>query len=108
MAVATLPAFTLDGAAGHSFAGTSTRYALPGSSLVTDAIVVLTNVGTLPVWVALGGSTVTVAVGAGSLVMPGQARVLALGSNTYIAGIVQGASTYYSGANGILHVETGN
>ena len=69
---------------------------------------VLTNVGTLPVWVALGGSTVTVAVGAGSLVMPGQVRVLALGSNTYIAGIVQGASTYYSGANGILHVETGN
>ena len=50
----------------------------------------------------------TVAVGAGSIVMPGQARVLALGSNTYIVGIVQGASTYYSGANGILHVETGN
>ena len=108
MAVATLAAFTLDGAAGHSFAGVSTRYALPGTTVGSDTLVVLTNVGTLPVWVALGGSTVTVAVGAGSLVMPGQVRVLALGSTTYIAGIIQGASAYASGQNGILAVETGS
>jgi hypothetical protein len=99
-----LSSFTIDGAKGMAFGSTSSRVALPGTP-ANDALVVVTNVGSLPVYVALGGNTVVAAVGTSALVLAGQQRVFALGSATYIAGIVSGSN---SGQNGILAVETGN
>jgi hypothetical protein len=108
MAVATLPALTLDGVKGASFGTFSTRVLLPGTNVSGDTLAVVTNVGTVPVYILLGGNTVTSTVATGSPVMPGQQRVYAIGSATYLAGIIQGGSTYFSGPQGILVVETGN
>ena len=108
MAVATLPAFTPDGAVGAAFGAVSSNILLPGTDVTGDSLVIVTNLGTVPVFVALGSSTVAATVAAGSPVQPGQQRVYARGSATYLAGIVQGASTYNTGINGILSIETGN
>jgi hypothetical protein len=109
MAVQTLPAFTPDGAVGAAFTGASSRVQLPGAQVGgTDTLVVVTNIGSLPVYVALGSSTVTAAVGTSFLVLPGRQRVFAIGTATYLAGIIQGASAYASGVSGICAIETGS
>jgi len=109
MSVATLPAFTPDGSVGVPFGQVSSRVALPGSSVSTDSIVVVTNYGSLPVFVALGGNTVAATI-ASSIVLAGQQRVYARGTATYIAGIVQGGNSPYNiqQQNGLVMVETGN
>jgi hypothetical protein len=59
----------------------------------TPTTVVVTNPGNIPAWVALGASNAVVAVvGSGTLVAPGASVVLALGDNTYLAGITESGS----------------
>jgi hypothetical protein len=53
--------------------------------------IVLTNPGNQPAYVALGASSVSVAVGVGTLVAPGASVSLAIGSNTYLAYIGWGS-----------------
>ena len=108
MAVNTLPAFTPDAAVGAAFGPTSTNVALPGSP-GSDAVVVVSNLSAIPVYVKLGGSTVVAVVRTSSLVMPGQVRVFAIGSSTYIAGIILGGGTAYATvSDAVVAIETGS
>ncbi len=108
MAVNTLPAFTPDAAIGAAFGPTSSNVALPGTP-ASDSVVVVSNLSAIPVYVKLGTSSAVVAVVcASSLVMPGQVRVFAIGANTYIAGIIQGGSTYASLSDAVVAIETGS
>ena len=109
MAVQTLPAFMPDGAIGGSFGAATSRIALPGAQVGgSDTLVVVSNLGSIPVYVALGSNTVTAVVGASFLVMPGRQRVFAIGAATYIAGIIQGGSTYASSVFATVAIETGS
>jgi hypothetical protein len=109
MAVQTLPAFTPDGSVGAAFGQVSSRVALPGASVSTDSLVVVTNYGSLPVFIALGDNTIAATI-ASSVVLAGQQRVYARGAATYIAGIVQGGNSPYNiqQQHGLVMVETGN
>lgn len=109
MAVSTLPAFTPDGSVGAAFGQTSSRVLLPGASVSTDGLVVITNYGSLPVFVAFGDVTVVATI-ASSVVLAGQQRVYARGTTTYVAGIVQGGNSPYNiqQQHGLVMVETGN
>jgi len=82
--------FTPDASAGASFGAASSAVALPGT-LANDTLVMVTNVGSLPVAVKLGGSTVTVTTTTGLVILAGQSVALGIGSNTYIAGAAVGA-----------------
>lgn len=51
----------------------------------TPTIVVVTNLGQQAVFVALGGSTVSVIPNGGLAIMPGDNAALTIGANTYLA-----------------------
>jgi hypothetical protein len=62
---------------------TSSNAALPTTGTPTVAMV--TNTGAAPVWVQLGGSSVTASPSTSLAVMPGAQVALTIGANTYIA-----------------------
>jgi hypothetical protein len=103
----TYPSFTPDGSLGTSFGAASSSVLLPGSTVSSDTIVLVVNLGPLPVALALGTSSAVVATNNGSLVvMPGQQFFFTHGSTqTYIAGIAIGALT---GQQTIVNISTGN
>ena len=104
----TLPIFAPDGSVGAAFGAASSRVALPGTPS-GDTVVVVSNLSSIPVYVALGDVTVVAVVGTGGfLVMPGKMRAFARGTATYIAGIIQGGSTYASLSDAVCAIETGN
>ena len=105
MAVNTLEAFLVDGVTGASAGAGSTAVALPGSTLGTDAVVRVVNMGNMAVFCKLGNSSaVTATMQTGVCVMPGQTLVMALtAGNTYIAIItgVVGTSSSVNIATGV-------
>lgn len=113
MSVNTYPGFTPDASCGASFGTTSSAILLPGSSVSTDGLVLVANLGSWPVFVALGSSSVTATVGGAIVggaspcslaVQPGQSIFLARGTATYLAGIIAGGLGNY----GNLNITTGN
>jgi hypothetical protein len=109
MAATPQPYFTPDAAISVPFDVASSRVALPGTP-GSDACVRLVNTSGVPVYVVLGGNTVTATIAAGVCIAPGPVPVfLGIGSNTYLAGITPGAS---NGAGwvptGILNIATGS
>jgi hypothetical protein len=65
----------------------SARVAIPTTGSPT--VVVVTNLSGQAVFVALGGSNVTVSAGGGVPVMPFGKLALTIGGNTYLAAITQ-------------------
>ena len=111
MAVTPIPSFTVDAALTTSFGSPSTRVALPGTP-ASDATVRLLNLSGVPVFVALGGNTVVATVAAGVCIAPGPVPTyLGIGTNTYIAGIIQGGNSPFGAAGtpqAILNIATGS
>jgi hypothetical protein len=85
------PAFTLTGKAFLLCGATSANVALSTSGSPSCAIV--SNPTEYPAWVLLGTSNaVAVTTATGVIVLPQSSITLALASNTYLAGIGQGAN----------------
>lgn len=79
---------TIDASIGTSVGSTTAAVLLPGTTVSTDTVLLIQNVGNLPVYFNLGtSSAVTVVNPNGTVVMPGQALVVDIhtGSFTYIA-----------------------
>jgi len=103
--MSTYPGFTPDASIGTVFGAVSSNILLPGSSVSTDTLVYVVNMGPLPVAFALGGSTVAATTNGNLIVMPGQSFFFGRGSATYIAGIACGPLT---GQFATVNISTGN
>lgn len=85
MATAPIPSIALTAAVEIAVTATSARTVIPTTG--APAIALATNLGPSPVFVATGDSTVTVAVGAGAVILPGHTLALTIGTATNIAAI---------------------
>jgi hypothetical protein len=104
MSVNTLEAFAPDAASGVSVGASSVAYLLPGSSLGSDTVLRIVNMGAMPVFCKLGTTNaVTVTNATGVCVMGGSTLVLTLGSNTYVA-----MTTGTPGTSSSVNLATGN
>jgi hypothetical protein len=100
----TYPGFTPDASIGTSFGTTSSNVALPGTPS-GDTLVLMTNIGSWPIFVVLGTSNAVAAtVANGVPVLPGQQLFLVRGANTWIAGIIVGGM----GSGSTTFITTGN
>lgn len=93
--------FAVDAAAGASFGFVSTAVLLPGTTVGSDAMVRIANIGPAPIAVKLGTSAaVSVTSSTGVVIMPGQVEFLTLaGGTTYIAGVACGGPGQASTVN---------
>lgn len=85
------PAFTLTGKAFLQCSSASSNVAI--STANSPTCVIVSNPSDYPTWVLLGtSSAVSVTSGTGVIVLPGGQITLALGSNSWLAGIGQDAT----------------
>jgi hypothetical protein len=109
MAVNTLPAFTLDAAAGASFGSAASATALPGSSLSTDTIVLVTNLGPCHVAVKLAATGAAAIAGltpsTGVVIPAGHQLALAIAAGQAFIG---GVSCGGTGTGTTANIATGN
>ena len=99
---------TIDASIGASVGSSTAAVQLPGTTVSTDTVLLIQNVGNLPVYFNLGTSNaVTVVNPNGTVVMPGQSLVVDIhtSSFTYIAMMtgVPGCTSTVSLTTGTAH-----
>jgi hypothetical protein len=105
MALNTYPGLTVDGSLGIPIGATSVATLLPGTTVSSDLLVFIVNIGPLPAGIVLGTSGAVATTNGSLTLMPGQSIFLGRGTATYIAAIAHGPLT---GQFTMLNVSTGS
>jgi hypothetical protein len=96
----------IDASQGTSAGPSSTPVLIPGTAVATDQVLVINNIGNVPVYFNLGtSSTVVVANGTGTVVQPGHSLAVDIktGGFTYVA-----IATFTPGTSSTVSLTSGS